>query len=253
MRPMSPVVGTPAPLHILRRFPIQRSPTTLRYRPLDEQDDEGDPSYVRVRSKAPSFGLYDVKDAIRSQQEDDSSKKELQRWSSPPPGVLMPPPTSPPGQSTRKSAMNVALIRALELNQVREHGEARWRFPFFLQAKLKIFSRIPPRTGPDLGPRGDLLLREARRRRWLRGPRARGRGLELGRGIGSGSIQLLRAGPVGRGGRPPASGHQQPHRELRSGTFRFPRGLCLSSIVRRCFVHAFSPSLHRILSSPPIV
>jgi hypothetical protein len=121
MRPISPVAGTPAPLHLLRRFPFRRSPTTLRYRPLDEQDDEGDPSYVRVRSKAPSFGLYDVKEAIRSQPEEDNSKKELRR-SSPPPGVLM-PPTSPPGQPTRKSAMNVALIRALELNQVREHGE----------------------------------------------------------------------------------------------------------------------------------
>jgi hypothetical protein len=259
MRPMSPVAGTPAPLHLLRRFPIQRSPTALRYRPLDEQDDEGDPSYVRVRSKAPSFGLYDVKEAIRSKQDDDNSKKELRR-SSPPPGVQPPPPSSSsPGQPTRGRAMNVALIRALELNQVRQYGVDREFGSDSLSSactKLKIPSHVPPisssRTVPDLGPRGDPVLREARRRRWLRGPRARGRGLELGRRIGSGGIQLLRAGPVGRGGRPPASGHQQPNRELRSGTFR-SHAVFLFVFDRRCVVHAFSPSLHRLLSSQPIV
>jgi hypothetical protein len=127
------MMAGPSAVSLLRQHHIQRIPTTaLRYRPLDERDDEGDPSFVKVRSKAPSFGLYDVKDAIRSvASEPNDGTKELQRSS--------PRVQPPPGQPTRKSAMNVALIRALELNQVRE----TWR---------SASEEVLPRQKPSLKP-----------------------------------------------------------------------------------------------------
>jgi hypothetical protein len=208
------MMSGPSAVSLLRQHQIQRIPTTaLRYRPLDERDDEGDPSFVKVRSKAPSFGLYDVKDAIRSvASEPNDGTKELQRSS--------PRVQPPPGQPTRKSAMNVALIRALELNQVRDNSEvAQVGVRCFLTCRHRSpLSHPCTNTGPDLGPRGDPVCGEARSRGWVPGPRPSGRGVELGRISRTGSLRLLRTGPVGRRGRPSAPGDQQPHRELRPGT-----------------------------------
>jgi hypothetical protein len=86
------------------------SPFPLRYRAIDELDDEADPLMVTVRSRAPktdwfgwgvkkmaAVGSRDAKDDATSAGKEPPSRREPKR---------------------RTTSMNVGLIRSLLLNQV---------------------------------------------------------------------------------------------------------------------------------------
>jgi hypothetical protein len=91
-------------------FSSPSSSFLLRYRAIDELDDEADPLMVKVQSRAPKtnwFGMDMVKKTAVSREEVKEKKGQL---------------SAEPPKTKMVTAMNIPLIRALLLNQVRDQN-----------------------------------------------------------------------------------------------------------------------------------